>query len=205
MRRSGIRAAAWAAIAGQAAFVGSWALAGALQDHYSHLEQGVSDLAGLTARHAWIVQAGFVVFGLSLAALVPGLRALLPRRRAATATALLFLLAGAGFVLVAFFRLDCSLAASDACADRFHAGLLSWHTSAHLWAGLVAEVALVGTPFALARALWPRFAGGAALAVGGSGIAIGTATAIAYAVAAGATPDGLVERLELGFAQAWIV
>ena len=31
----------------------------------------------------------------------------------------------------------------------------TWHTGVHLWAGVVAQVALVLTPFAIARALWP--------------------------------------------------
>src|SRR5438094_5342538 len=85
MKRS-IRSLAWFAVAAQGLFVASWIVAGALQRSYSASDSGVSALAAHGMRDPWIAMAGFVVLGLGLAALAPGLRAVLPRRRAAILT-----------------------------------------------------------------------------------------------------------------------
>src|SRR4051812_46468787 len=63
------RKLAWAALAGQVVFIASWVVAGALEPGYSHLDQGVSELGARTASHAWIINAGLVVFGLTFVAL----------------------------------------------------------------------------------------------------------------------------------------
>jgi hypothetical protein len=199
MQRS-IRSLAWFAVAAQVVFVASWIVAGALQPRYSGSDSGVSALAAHGMRDPWIAMAGFAVLGLGVAALAPGLRAVLPARRAAAVAAGLFVLAGVGFVVVGLSRLDCDLSQA-ACHARFDAGKLSWHTSLHLWAGLVTEVALVLTPFALARALWPSPVGALSLAAGATGVAIGAAAWILYGVGA---PDGAVERIELGFTHVWV-
>jgi hypothetical protein len=200
-----MRALAWGAIAVQPLFVAAWAVSGALQAHYSALEQGVSDLGGLTARHAWIMELALVLIGLSLIALAPPLRKLLPRRPAAGVAAILFALAGLGFVLTAAFRVDCSLSVGHTCSDRFDAGLLSWHTSAHIWASLFLQLALLGTPFALARALWPSYEAAAALSAAGTGITIAVATGIGIGVSDQGGPGGLVQRLGLVSVHAWIL
>lgn len=196
------RALAWAAIAGQAIFVASWIVAGALQPGYSHSDDTISGLAATGAAHPAIVIAGFVVLGAAVVGLALALRAVLPRRPAAVAAVGLFAAVGVGFVLVGAFRTDCDLA-HQACTDRFDAGLLSWHTSAHVWIGLVTQVALLATPFALARALWTRFVSGALLVTGVVGLAIAVGTALGYQVGGG--PDGVIERLQLVFAQIWFI
>ena len=198
--RSTIRSLAWFAIAAQAAFVASWVVAGALAPGYSHSESGVSALAGRGMPHAWIVTAGLIVLGLSVAALAPGVVAVLPPRRAATMAALLFALAGLGFVVAALARVDCDLS-QHACSVRFEDGELTWRTSLHLWSGLFTSLALIGTPFAIARALWPSPVAGLALGSGLWGLGLLVAAGLLYR-ATGA-PDGIVERVQLAAAQIW--
>jgi len=199
--KGSIRSLAWFAAAAQPAFVASWIVAGAVQAHYSGSASGVSALAARGARDPWIAMAGFAVLGLGVAALAPGLRRVLPRRRAATVAAGLFALAGLSIVVIGFSRVDCDLSQA-ACNARFDAGKLSWHTSLHVWAGLVMRVALLLTPFALARSLWPSPAGALALVCGAIGVVIGVAAVILDATA---TPEGLVQRIELGFTQLWVL
>jgi hypothetical protein len=196
-----IRSLAWFAIAAQAVFVAAWIVAGALQPHYSGSASGVSALAAHGMRNPWIAMAAFVGLGLGVAALAPGLHVVLPRRRAAASAAGLFLLAGAGFVVIGLSRVDCDLSQA-ACRTRFDAGGLSWQTSLHVWAGLVTQAALLLTPFALARALWPSPVGALSLASGVAGVAIGATSWVLYGVAGA---DGAVERIGLGFTHLWVV
>ncbi len=200
MKRS-IRSLAWFAVAAQAAFVASWLVAGSLQPNYSGSDSGVSALGAQGARYPSIAMAGFVALGLGVAALAPGLRVVLPRRRAAAVAAGLFLLAGLSIVVVGLSRLDCDLSQA-ACHTRFDAGRLSWHTSLHAWAGLVMRVALILTPFALARSLWPSPAGALALVAGGTSLVV---CAVALILYGGGAPDGLVQRIELGITHVWVV
>jgi hypothetical protein len=199
--RRWIRLLAWLAIAAQAVFVVGWIVAGALQPHYSGSASGVSALAAHGMRHPWIAMAAFVLLGLGVAALAPGLRAVLPRRRSAAIAVGLFGLAGVGFVTIGLSRVDCDLTQA-ACSARFDAGKLSWQTSLHLWAGLITQAALLLTPFALARALWPSPVGALSLACGVAGVAIAVGSLILYGVA---TADGAVERIGLGFTHLWVV
>src|SRR5207248_4068213 len=197
-----VRLLARIAIACQAVFIASWVVSGALQPHFSHLHSGISALGGRTAAHPWIVNTGFVLLGLSIVALAPCVLAALPRRTATGVAAAMFALAGVAMALVAAFPLDCDLAQS-ACKARFDAGLLSWRTDAHLWAGLVFELAFLATPFALARALWPRPVAAAALGSGLFGVAF---TAATFAASNGAgVPDGLVERIGFVPLHLWVV
>jgi hypothetical membrane protein len=202
MNRSVTRTLAGATIAGQALFVAAWAVAGALEPGYSQADDTISGLAATGAAHPAIVIAGFAVLGASIVGLAIALRAVLPRRRAAAVAVGLFVAVGVGFVLIGAFRADCDLS-HQTCSDRFDAGLLSWHTSAHVWTGLVTQVALLATPFALARALWPRFVAGALLVTGVVGLEIAVGTALGYQVGDG--PDGVIERLQLAFAQIWFL
>jgi hypothetical protein len=188
------------AIGAQAVFVVAWIVAGALQPHYSGSTSGVSALAAHGTRHPWMAMAAFVLLGLGVAALAPGLDAVLPRRRAAAVAVGLFALAGVGFVIVGLSRVDCDLSQA-ACSARFDAGNLSWQTSLHLWAGLITQAALLVTPFALARALWPSPVGALSLACGAAGIGIAVASVILY----GAGADGAVERIGLGLTNLWVV
>jgi hypothetical protein len=200
LKRS-IRSLAWFAVAAQAVFLASWIVAGTLQPHYSGFDSGVSALAAHGARDPWIAITGLVVFGLGVAALAPGLRAVLPRGRAAALAAGLFLLAGVSIVVIGFARADCDLA-QQACKARFDAGELSWQTSLHVWAGLVMRVALVLTPFALARSLWPSPTAALVLMSGAIGVSIAVAALFLYGAG---VADGLVQRIELGFTNLWVV
>src|SRR4051812_3939725 len=67
--RSTTRLLVWGALAGQVAFVVAWIVGGALEPHYSAIDEYVSELGARDAAHAWIVNAGIVVLGLSWGAL----------------------------------------------------------------------------------------------------------------------------------------
>jgi hypothetical protein len=116
-------------------------------------------------------------------------------------TVLLFVVAGAALALTGVFRLDCGLH-SHACRTRFDGGQLSWHTYAHVWVGLAGQLALLATPFALARALWPSPLAAFSLGAGGFGVLVGAAGELAYGLSA---PAGVTQRLELVPAHVWIV
>jgi hypothetical protein len=139
----------WVALAGQVLFILSWVVAGALEPGYSHVDQGVSELGARGAEHAWIVNAGIVVFGLSIGAIGVAVRAALPARRAKQVTTALFLAAALTIVVAGFVRLDCGLS-DQRCEDLWRAGQLSWHEDVHLWADLVGQLLLAATPFAIA-------------------------------------------------------
>src|SRR5215212_3846963 len=62
----------WLSFAGQAAFIASWIVAGALEPRYSHLEEGVSALAARNAAHPWIVTAGLIALGIAIGAIAAG-------------------------------------------------------------------------------------------------------------------------------------
>jgi hypothetical protein len=192
---------AWAALAGQVAFVAAWIVAGAIQPHYSSLHRTVSELAARSAAHPWIVTAGIVALAVAMAALGLALRAVLPRRPAATVTAVLFAAVGLCILLTATFPLDCGLGDAH-CRHLWQAGKLSWRVDGHLWAAFAAEVFLTATPFAIARALWPSPVGAAALSSGVIGIVIG---AISFGVGSAGAPDGLVERIDLFVLHLWVL
>jgi hypothetical protein len=200
-RRNAARALVWAAFAGQLAFIASWAVAGAMQDGYSNIRQGVSELAARGAANPAIVTTGMVVLGVATAALGVALLLVLPRRPASVLTALLFAGVGVASVLAATFRLDCGLS-NDTCHALWKAGRLSADHDAHLWAGLAGHALLLLTPFALARALWPGTVAAAALGAGVWGVAI---TLIALALGGNDGAAGLVERGELAVFHLWIL
>ena len=203
MSRSTARFLVWLALAGQAVFIASWIVAGALEPGYSHLDEGVSLLCAKNAAHPLIVNAGLVVFGLSLAGLGPALLSVLPRRRAASFAAALFVAAGVTIILSGLFRVDCNLTADQHCRDLLRAGALSWHTDLHLWLGLVAQVLLLLTPFAIARALWPGPIVPLAIGAGVAGLVIALVAFVLFGV--GGVPDGLVQRVGLGVIHLWVL
>jgi hypothetical protein len=201
-RRSTAQALAWAALAGQLVFVAAWIVAGALEPHYSHVDQGVSELAARTAAHPLIVGAGIVVLGLAFAALGCALPRALPRRRAATIAGGLFVAGGSAVVLSGVFRLDCGPAVDAHCRALWRAGSLSWHQDAHVWSAFAGELLLAATPFAIAAALWPAPSGALALGAGASGLVLGGLSAVAQGSGAG---DGLAQRFGLGILHLWAV
>lgn len=201
--RGTARRLAWVAVGGQAVFVAAWVLAGALEAHYSVVRQPIDELAGRGAAHPGIAGTGFVVLGLSIAALAAALPAVLPRRRAARVAAALFAVAGLALALHAAFPLDCRLSVDGRCRAQWDAGELPWQTYAHFAAGIVFTIAFLLTPFAIARALLPAPAGVLALSSGLSGIAI--LAAVEATAHAGRTADGLVQRLGFVAVHAWVL
>ena len=203
MTDSTIRRLAWLVVLGQALFIASWIVAGALDPGYSALQQSVSELGGTFAEHAWIAKAGFVVFGISIAALAPALLHVLPSGRARVVAAVLFGLCGLAMASIAFLPIDCSFGTNDRCDELLSSGALSWQTEAHVWISLGLRLALVATPFALAAALRPRPISGAAIGAGIFGLAFGLAT-FGWS-GAGDDPYGLIDRIELLVLQTWLV
>lgn len=202
------RGLAWGAIAGQLVYTLSWIVAGSVQPHYSHVRQWMSELSARFAEHPWIFASGLAVLGLSIVALAVALRMTLPRTPAAVVLVALLGFAGAAMVVEAVAPLDCSFA-TEACRDRFDAGTLSASTSVHLWASLLATIALLLTPFVLARALWRRSAGllvphpvaAAALAIGVVGVAL---AALGFAGGNG-DAAGLVQRVGVLGLHVWAI
>jgi hypothetical protein len=188
----------WIALAGQAIFIVSWIVAGALEPGYSHLDQAVSELGASDASHAWIVNAGLVVYGLSFVALGVALLGVL-RSRLALA---LFVLAGVTIVVAGLVPLDCGLS-DNRCEHMFRAGELSWHTDVHLWASLVSQLLLAATPFAVARALWPAPVAQLAVAAGTFGLVIGVGSFFLYDV--GDSPEGLIQRFGFLTVHVWVL
>jgi hypothetical membrane protein len=68
------RALAFGGIVGPAAFVGSWALAGAITPHYSPITDPISELAAVYAPTRVLMTTGFIVDGLGIAAFGLALR-----------------------------------------------------------------------------------------------------------------------------------
>jgi hypothetical protein len=194
------RPLAWTALAGQVVFVASWIVAGALEPGYSHVEQGISELGAADAEHPWIVNGGILVLGLSIAALGPAVLAVLERRRATRVAALLFVAAGLLLAAGGLFHLDCAFS-QDRCMDRWHAGALSWQHDTHLWLGLGFNLALVLTPFAVARSLWPRPSGLLALAAGVDGVIV----SVVFNLLGGTDAFGLVQRVGFGVTHLWVL
>jgi hypothetical protein len=199
------RALAWFAIAAQVAFTVTWLVLGPLEDGYSHLENYVSELGAEDAANPDVMNAAIVVLGLSIAALGPALLATLPDRASRRVAAALFVAAGAGIVLSGPFNVDCSTAVDVACEDRWESGDdFSTGHWIHSWAGFVAQILFMLTPFALARALWNRPAAGPALASGLIGIGIFLAATVAFGSGVEGSAGGLVQRFGLLTLHLWV-
>jgi Protein of unknown function (DUF998) len=203
MKTTTIRRLAWLAVIAQAMFVGAWILAGALEPGYSHLQQTISELGGTFAEHPWIANAGFVVLGASMVALAVALYAVLPAGPARAFSVGLFAACGLGMGLIAFLPIDCSFGTNDRCDELLSSGALSWQTEAHEWVGVFLRLGLVATPFALAATLRPRPVALAALGAGLVGLLIGLPV-FGWSTS-DASPDGLLERIDLLLLQTWLV
>jgi hypothetical protein len=195
------RTLVWLAFAGQATFVVSWIAAGAVEPHYSHLLQPVSELGARDAAHAWVVTVGIALLAGSLLALAAAFYTTLPRRR--SVPALLFAVAGLAVLCTALFPLDCGTSVDHHCRAVARAGALSWHQDAHLQASFAAGLALALTPFALAWALWPGTAAAVALSAAAAGLAVDAGSVVASALPGAA--GGLIQRLDLAVLHAWVL
>src|SRR5436190_18509983 len=146
--RSTARVLAWMALFGVLAFVAAWVAAGA--------------------------RAGVIVLALTVAALGPALRRVLPPGRATTGVTLLFVAAGAATALAA--ALD------------------------NGWVGLVAELLILATPFAIAAALWPAPLGAVSLSAGTTGVGIG----VGLAVLGSGGAEGAADAVSLVVLGTWV-
>ena len=197
------RALAWFAIAAQIAFVAAWIVAGALEDGYSHLDHHVSELGADGAANPGIVNAAIVVVGLGIAGLAPALLRVLPRRPAARVAVGLFLLAGLAIAVGGFFNSDCSNAVDATCQDRWDAWEVDTASKIHAWASFAAQILLLATPFALARALWNRPVAAVTLVAGVAGLGLSAAVTVLFGI--DHAPDGFAQRLGLTALHAWVI
>lgn len=196
------RRLAWAALAAQPLFVAAWIVAGALQPSYSHYDQSFGELAARNAQDPAAMSAGYVVLGAGLLALARALLSVLPRRPASRVSAGLFATGGAALVALAVLPMDCGLTVDRGCIDAFDAGELSWRTTAHLAVALAFALVLAATPFAVARALWPRHAALPALVAAACALPILAVTLVAADVAGEAI--GLGQRLGFLAIHVWV-
>lgn len=201
--RRRVRALAWYAIAAQALFVAGWIIAGALEPGYSAMRMYVSDLGRRGAAHPWIFDVSVVVWGLGFIALgiamLPALEGR-PWRRVAPS---LFVLAGVFAIALAPLRLDCADSVSHLCRMREAAGALSWRHYGHLWSSFALQIALLLTPLALARALWPARL--ARLVLGG-GAVVATLWFVSFLSTGDSGVDvGLWQRIWLLPVHGWVL
>jgi uncharacterized protein DUF998 len=201
--RRRVRILALFAIAAQLIFIAGWIVAGALEPGYSAQRQAISELGSATAAHPWILNFALGVWGFGFvclgAAIAPGLRGR-PWGRIAPA---LFMVGGAAAALAGPVRLDCAPNGDPLCAAREAAGDLSFTHYTHLWLSVVIVLALLATPFALARAEWPSRLARLTLA-GGIGAAI-LWFASTVAIQGGHANDGFYQRVGLGVINYWVL
>lgn len=192
---------AWLAILAQVVFLGGWVLAGALEPHYSHVRQYISELGRDGAANPWIFMTFMAIWGLGWIALAIGVVPSLRTRRWPLAMSLFFSLAGVCAILVGPLRMDCSTILSAACRSHEATDGRSWHYEAHIWLSLGIKVALLLTGFAFARSAWPSRLG--RLVLGGALVllAAGIVTFILHDSFDGY--KGLEERLWAIVACAW--
>lgn len=116
-------------------------------DEFSLVEHASSDLGADTADRAWIEnQLGSNLPGLLLVLFAIGLWRPLGRRWSGRIGCLLIAVVGVGFFLSGFFTLDCR--EIDAACESS-----SWQASAHVAVAAPAGLALLASPFVVARAL----------------------------------------------------
>lgn len=198
-----VRMLAWFAIVAQFVFIGAWITAGALEDGYSHAHDYISELGADGAANPWIVNAAILVLGLSMAAVAFGLWRTLPHRRASRVAVALFVVAALSFVLAAIFNGDCSTAVDPTCQARYDEWDVSTSAQIHGWASFVGGLCLIGTAFALARALWNQPVAAPLLVSGLIGLGFAVVGPFAESVDNG--PDGLVQRVEFLALHLWVI
>ena len=198
-----VRMLAWFAIVAQFVFSGAWITAGALEDGYSHAHDYISELGSDGAAHPWIVNAAILLLGLGMGAIAFALWRTLPRSRASRVAVALFGAAGLCFVLAAVFNGDCSTAVDPTCQARYDEWDVSTSAQIHGWASSVGGLCLIGTAFALARALWNQPVAAPLLVSGLIGLGFAVAGPFAESIDNG--PDGLVQRIEFVALHLWVI
>lgn len=190
MRRSASAAAL--VLVGLAIFWGAMIVVAALNPGYSHGRDYVSTLAARGAEHGWLGVVAIAFAGVAIA-----LSSLLVRRFSRLA-AVALAIAGGGFLVVAFTRLECaSGAAGCGLGGRF---AISGSTEVTHWTATTVSTLLVIAAIALT---------GVALLRDGERIAgvvtlvAATVTAGSFLVMGGQSPGG-VQRLGILVATAWL-
>jgi hypothetical protein len=141
-------------LAGPVLLVASVAATLAQPDEFSFIEHATSDLGADTANAPWISnQLTSNLPGLLVAVFSVGLWHMLGRHRPARIDAFLIGLVGVGLFLTGIFTVDCR-EIDVGCNSND----VSWQAGVHSNAGLVAVLALVVSPFVVARGA--RFADG---------------------------------------------
>jgi hypothetical membrane protein len=164
-------------VVGPLAFVGAWAVGGAVTEGYSPREDAISELAAVGARTRPLMTAGFLLFGAGMVVFSFALRRAFGRPAAVAALA-----AGCCTIAVAAVPLD-------AGHDGLHGALAG--------AGYAALVAVPGSAaWSPGRRLPTTGLAAAATAV------VAGACLVASVVVAG--PDGLLQRLGLTLVDAWL-
>jgi Protein of unknown function (DUF998) len=107
-------------------------------------------MGGLTANLPWLMNAGLLVWGLSILACAAALWGVLPGGRWRPLIVGSLALAAVAMVLAAFARVDCSATVNRACYDQWVAGDASWHEYVHDWAAVAFGALLAVSSLAVA-------------------------------------------------------
>jgi hypothetical protein len=167
-------------------------VAGFVNPGYSHWRDYVSTLASRGAEHGWV---GVVAIAAIALAMLPGALLLRPVSRAA---AVAVAVAGVGFLVVAFTRLECvNGAAGCGLGGRF---AISGSTEVTHWTATTVGTAALITGIALTGVALVRR--GRRLAGIGSLVA-GVVTAGAFLAMGGDSPGG-TQRLGIAVATGWL-
>jgi hypothetical protein len=179
-------------LAGVAAFWFAIVVAAALEPDYRQRRDYVSVLAAHGAAHPWLAILAIV------AAAAAMLFAALLVHRVSRLAAIAIALAGVGFVVVAFWRLDCpSGAAACGLGGRFE---ISGSDEIGHWTATTVSTALVIAGMALTGLALIRRGSRAAGAVT---VVAAAVTAIAFLETAGDMP-GVRERIGIAVATGWL-
>jgi len=201
--RARVRALSWFAIAAQVFFVVGWIVGGLLEPGYSPVRQYISELGRVGAAHPWIFDLANIVWGAGFIALALAMLPVLHTRPWARVAPSLFALAGVFAILLAPLRLQCAKAVDRACRARELAGTLPWHHYAHNWLAFGVQLALLATPFVLARCTWPSRLSRLLL---GAAIVLVLFLTAAFLLGFGDDGyDGLWQRTELLIVHGWVL
>jgi uncharacterized protein DUF998 len=189
------------AIVGQSLFPLSWLVAGGVESGYSHEKQYVSELGARGAEHRWLFDLGDLALGLSFVALGLALSVALRHRPWFWLPPALFVIIGLLTAAEALLPLDCASSIDSACRAQEKHWDLSWQHYAHGFVGLVVQVLLATTPFALALALRPGRLSRLALGLGLIGLLIGVGHLVVASVDDARL--GIYQRAGLVVMQGW--
>jgi hypothetical protein len=127
-------------------------------------------MGGNTANVPWFMNAGLLVWGLSILACAAALRNVLPGNRWRPLIVGSLALAAGAMVVAALAPMDCSTTVNHACFNRSVNGQASWHEVVHAWAAVAFGSLLAVSSLAVAGFLYSVGRRGLAVlpAVGGT-------------------------------------